>query len=262
MNSFLDQIPVVAEISSVFRSVDPLERYPFHVKSRPHHGILYVIEGREIYETKDSVLKTYPGDVLYLPKSTPYSIHMLDSVCTVICIDFETSEPLSLPWFSVHAKNPQIFKDSFTEIEHLWKLKRPNYVAQGLSVFYRVISDMQNQLSKEYFPNERIRKFQPIIDYIHENYDDPTLRIEELAESFGVNPRYFYRVFKEFYSFPPKQYLTRLRMDKAKELIVSGKYNLSQIAEMSGYSDIYHFSKAFKAENGLPPTQYYDIRSR
>ena len=66
----------------------------------------------------------------------------------------------------------------------------------------------------------------------------------------------FAKVFRDAYGVSPKQYLTQLRMERARELILSNRYTVSQIAQMTGYGEIYHFSKAFKQENGVTPTEY------
>ena len=55
---------------------------------------------------------------------------------------------------------------------------------------------------------------------------------------------------------PPAKYLQSVRIRKAKELLTLNIYSIGEIAEMVGYSSVYYFSKAFKKETGVPPSEF------
>ena len=251
-----EKMPIVREITLVFRYIDSVELYPMHNVGRNHHGLLYAFEGRETYKMKDSVIHTEPGDVVYLPKSAQYYIEMSDPCCTALCIDFETSESINSPAFQMSLPNNRLIRGYFTEMEHIWQLKRVGWEMECMSVFYRIIAEMQKQIHMRYYPSNTLKKIQPSVDYLHEHFDDSSMRVEILAEKSGFHPRYFAKIFKDTYGVSPKQYLTQLRMEQARELILSNRYTVSQIAQMTGYLDIYHFSKTFKQENGISPSEY------
>jgi len=181
---------------------------------------------------------------------------MTDPCCTALCIDFEMSEPPESSAFQVKLPNSRIIKGYFTEMEHIWQLKHVGWEMESMSVFYRILAEMKKQIQTKYFPSNTLQKIQPSVDYLHKHIDDPTIRVETLAESSGFHPRYFAKLFRDAYGVSPKQYLTRLRMERARELILSNRYSVSQIAQMTGFADIYHFSKTFKLENGVSPTEY------
>ncbi|MNJ02913.1 HTH-type transcriptional activator Btr [compost metagenome] len=59
------------------------------------------------------------------------------------------------------------------------------------------------------------------------------------------------------------EYITEIRMQKAKELLVSGQnLRLADISQMVGYSDPGHFSKSFKKNTGYSPSEYEDIKRK
>ncbi|MBB6670029.1 response regulator transcription factor [Cohnella nanjingensis] len=91
--------------------------------------------------------------------------------------------------------------------------------------------------------------------YIDQRYAQP-IRLEEVAERFYLHPVYLSMVFKENTGETFQDYLKRLRMERAKELLVSNKYRIDRIATMIGYENAKYFYKVFKKETGLTPAEY------
>lgn len=75
-----------------------------------------------------------------------------------------------------------------------------------------------------------------VIEYIHNHYNEK-LSVNDLAVKYHIDKSSFIRRFKRYTNITPYQYIKSLRINKAVELIKSGKYTLSQVAEMVGYSD-------------------------
>ena len=257
-NSFKiwDKLPIIQEIPLVFRYIDPLERYPMHNIGRSHHGLLYSLEGRETYILENSTIQTEPGNVIYLPKSAHYYVEMSDPCCVALCIDFETSAPMNSPAFQLTPLNNRLIKSFFTEMEHIWQIKHIGWEAECMSLLYRIMAELEKQAQQRYYPSSTQKRIQPSVDYLHEHFQDSSLRVEILAEQSGFHPRYFAKIFKDIYGVSPKQYLTQLRMERARELILSNRYTISQVAQMTGFMEIYHFSKTLKHEHGISPSDY------
>lgn len=78
------------------------------------------------------------------------------------------------------------------------------------------------------------------------------LRVEDIAQSLGVNRIYLSRIFKKDYGIPIKQYIISTRMDHAKQFLESG-YSVAEVADMVGYNDTFVFSKTFKRHFGISP---------
>ena len=79
------------------------------------------------------------------------------------------------------------------------------------------------------------------------------ITISGLAAKFGFERSYLYRIFKQRYGVGPKDYLTRVRLEKAKWLLGRG-YSVAECAYMVGYSDSFIFSKAYKKCYGVAPS--------
>jgi two-component system response regulator YesN len=80
--------------------------------------------------------------------------------------------------------------------------------------------------------------------------------LEEVAEQLGLNPSYFSQLFKQTTGETFVQYRTRRRMEKAKKLLESPHYRITDISYEVGYSDHPHFTKTFKKVTGYSPSEY------
>lgn len=80
--------------------------------------------------------------------------------------------------------------------------------------------------------------------------------MKELSQNANISYEYFRRIFENVYGVSPVKYLNKLRIDRAKELLNSGMYTVADAAFQSGFSDISYFSRFFKKETGLSPSEY------
>lgn len=98
--------------------------------------------------------------------------------------------------------------------------------------------------------------------YLEEHYMEP-IRSDTLQEVFGYHKTYISNVFSDVVGVPPGKYLSKLRIDKAKQLLQERpEWSLRQVAEQVGYEDSLYFSKVFKNATGLSPKMYKERRER
>lgn len=95
-----------------------------------------------------------------------------------------------------------------------------------------------------------------VIDYINKNYAASDLSVAEISAHFDFTPTYLGTTFKKITQHSLLQYLTNVRMDKAKDLLANTDYSITEISELVGYSDVFYFSKKFKAIHGCSPKEY------
>lgn len=130
--------------------------------------------------------------------------------------------------------------------------------AKGLevAVFPRG-DDMNRQLDE--LQEERGRRAKSVLDraldYIRKHYRED-ISLERAADHAGLNPYYLSKLFKLQTGETFIDHITRLRIDKAKELLTDEQYSLKEICYQVGYNDPNYFSRAFKRATGVTPSQY------
>ena len=77
-----------------------------------------------------------------------------------------------------------------------------------------------------------------------------------LSRMCGITPEYFRRIFAGVYGISPKRYIENLKLTRAKELLQSGMYSVTEAATLSGYTDMSHFSRCFKKYTGVAPKNF------
>ncbi|OKP92364.1 response regulator [Paenibacillus sp. P32E] len=93
------------------------------------------------------------------------------------------------------------------------------------------------------------------LHYIKEHfYED--LSLEKMASVVFLNPAYFSQLFKQKTGQGYKEYVTSLRLEQAKLLLLNPKLKLAEIAERVGYQDMKHFTQMFRKRYHLTPTEY------
>jgi two-component system response regulator YesN len=96
---------------------------------------------------------------------------------------------------------------------------------------------------------------QVVVDYIEEHYMH-TIKVSELADQAGFVPNYLSGLFKKETGETITDFITRIRMDKARAMLKDPAYKIYEISENVGYSDPNHFSKLFKKVEGMYPTEF------
>lgn len=95
-----------------------------------------------------------------------------------------------------------------------------------------------------------------ILDYINNNFTNSQLSLVSIADEFSLTPNFLSRYFKQETGYAYQQYLTMLRMDRIKEMLVTTKLPIKEIILSTGYADIANFMRKFKSLEGLTPGQY------
>ena len=95
-----------------------------------------------------------------------------------------------------------------------------------------------------------------IINYLNENYDQK-ISLEQIAHNMFLSPVYISKIFKEETGESPINYLIKIRLEKAKDILLNSVGgSIKSIANQVGYDDVYHFSKLFKKYYGISPLYY------
>lgn len=130
------------------------------------------------------------------------------------------------------------------------------------------IADMEMQLvdilkqTCEYIESEKKSGSQQlseeIINYVKNNYNDVNLNISLIAQEFNMTPNYLSRLFKEYKNESLLDYINRIRVNKAKELLKNTDLNVGEVALDVGYVNSNALIRAFKKYEGITPGKFRD----
>ncbi len=135
-------------------------------------------------------------------------------------------------------------------IDYLLKPIDPEKLKQVIQKAIGLINDAN--------PNGQIddlETFDQIKAYLDKNYTTD-ISLESVAQKFGFNASYLSRRFKQKYGLGMIDYVTKLRMQKAKEMLITTNLNIYNVSAQLGYKDEKYFSRVFAKETGLSPKQY------
>lgn len=140
------------------------------------------------------------------------------------------------------------------------------FEVETLLELVRNLLKRKEDIRKKYLDND----IEPTADYgsdeegfiinlnkiISEHLGDPGLDQQLICHELGVSRALLYNKMKAITGAGAKEYITKIRLEKAKSLIESGKLPIVEISEMTGFTSQSYFSTAFKAYTGMTPSQY------
>lgn len=133
-------------------------------------------------------------------------------------------------------------------------LKPVNYEEFGSCIDQLKISLYNNEV-KEKPVVKKERVITGITKYMQEHLsEDVSLHI--LSEEFHLNSQYISQLFKNEIGVNFLTYLTNIRMEHAKKMLLSSSLSIAEVSEQSGYGDYRVFTKVFKKSEGITPSQY------
>jgi len=119
------------------------------------------------------------------------------------------------------------------------------------------ISDTYEALSAEIVAKSSHRTFVVLAQtYIDSHFGEPHLSLEEVAAAAQISPGYLSRLLKHETGFSFVDYLTRVRINKAVQIMSDPAVKVYEVAEAVGYQSQHYFSRAFKRVFGRSPVEY------
>jgi AraC-like DNA-binding protein len=144
-------------------------------------------------------------------------------------------------------------------MEGEWAFKRTSWQNSCMAGIYQLFAILEKIDFFDYLPLRSCRQIQPALEYIEHNYQDVELDSEVLEKQVNMSASYFRKIFKRMIKVSPIRYLQSVRINKAKEFLVTERFTVNEVSELTGFSSPFYFDTVFKKETGMTPTDY--IRS-
>lgn len=219
----------------------------FTVKARPYAALSFRAEGEAEFKIGDKRFSSKQGDIIFIPQNVPYQVRYKRSKCLVIHLkdcNYLSPEHFPLRHFSAYQI---LFEQALSD----WKNGfRVNSVK---SVFYNVLQmlDDENALADKGIHDD---SFLRCVHYIQENFCNSDLSLDFLCKKFFISKATLQRKFQQYYHMSYIKFLTKLRFDKAFNMLSSGNETVAAVAYACGFNDEKYFSRAVKKHFGVPPT--------
>ena len=247
------------ELSLELLGIFKLERQDYY-KAKSHNrnydSISIRLSGTGKFESEKQSFSVSRGDVLYLPKNLEYSqtTHR-ETIYAIHFINYSFSSKNTFEIIS--PEETEYVEGIITQMYNEWKEKKQGYRYKCTSLFYSLIHYFNiSSLESSMDAAKLDSRFKNAVDYIHTHFRSEDISVAALSDMCNVSEAYFRRQFKNFYSLSPSQYIIKLRLECASQLLESGLYTVTEAAEKSGFNDTKYFSRVFKNHFKQTPREF------
>ena len=246
---FFEQENIVFELLEVL-SLD----YAYtktHNPKRNFDALSYRFEADTILSDSHHEIEAPSDSICFFPSNVEYT--RISNKDKLIVIHFKAFNYHSNNIQSFIPDNPEKYRALFREISDCWNKREISYKNDCSAIFCKIMSELYKDNHTMLLKNT---KLSDALLFIHQNYLHSDFSLSEVAKKSHFSEPHFRKLFKQEFNISPKQYVTNLRIEYAKALIITGYFPIKEIAGMCGYADEKHFSSVFKNITGTPPSLY------
>lgn len=243
-----------------------MQNFPNHFHE--HYVLGFVENGQRFLKCKNKEYVINKGDlVLFNPLDNHGCAQVADEALDWRCLNIKkeimqkvVKEITGKEYLPIFTRNVIVQSDEVDALRELHEMIMDQVIDFNKEEnFYFLISQLISHYTKEMSETlaRGSEEIQKTCNYIEENYTQ-MIRLDDLSKVSGVNKYTLLRNFTMQRGITPYQYLSTIRINKAKNSLESGA-SLLDAALQSGFSDQSHFTRFFKNFIGLTPKQYQDI---
>lgn len=233
-------------------------------EGRCDYQLLYVAKGTADFKIEGELMAAAEGSaIIYRPHRPQYYIYHLENNPEVYWLHFSGVQAETYlknldfndgSLFNVGIKNEYI--PIFEKIIRELQVRRKNFFELSSLYALELLSLMSRNMSEGSSNINRINEqLQNIIELMNKN-SAQRQSVMEYAKMCTMSTCWFINSFKTYTGMTPQQYITDIRIRKAKELLSSSSFNISEISNIVGYDNPFYFSRIFKKNTGQSPREY------
>ena len=241
------------EIINVFHLTERPARTSSLNANRSRNSIAYRISGHSQFQSMGKSYFADTGSIIYIPAGVDY-------------VRTSTVENLIIVNLNVHGENEkeicvyppdkaQPFSKYFFELDRVWNSHVPGCNYKCTSILYNMLYEIINH-QQIHNTNKKEEIIKKSLIYMKMYFDNPQITIDEIAKQSHISPVYFRKLFGELFGISPSKAISDMRIQKAKDFLASGYFNVYEVAEKCGFENEKYFSTLFKKVTGSSPTQY------
>lgn len=241
-------------------------------RGRLDYQLLYVMSGKAHFYFDDAERIVTAGHmVLFQPRQEQHYEYFGTDKTEVYWVHFTGSNvknilrrydiPLDTPvlYSGASAIYAYLFKEMINELQTC----RTGY-EELLAMYLRQILILVQRTRQEHRTsiNTHIQEeMEYARRYFNEHYNEQ-ISIEDYAQSRNMSVSWFQRSFKQIVNYSPMQYILTIRMNNAASLLESTDYSMAEISAIVGYDNPLYFSRLFKKQKGVSPSEYRKLVSQ
>lgn len=248
------------------------ERLPtWRPRGRIDYQLLYVASGKTVFYFNGEPKEVAAGHmVLFQPKQEQHYEYFAVDRPEVYWVHFTGSDvrnilkhyDIPLDRHVIYSGSSATYAYLFKEMIHELQTCRTGF-EELLEMYLRQIFLLVQRSWEERKPTVS-SYLQEEIDYarkyFNEHYNED-ISIEEYAQSRGMSVSWFLRNFKQMTMKSPMQYILTIRINNAVSLLETTDYNVTEISTIIGYDNPLYFSRIFKKQKGVSPSDYRKMLS-
>ena len=235
---------------------------PYIAKTpRDHESLFFVTKGNLLYQKGSHTAVVRKGQIGYIAggsvdKSSAFECESVSYIVFNFCFGDKNTSPL-LP-FDTLASADVLYKyeNLFREALNVFMRKSPGYMTVCNGIILQIVGYLYEESKSDGNVIEKAYRIKDSVDYLLNNYGDRNIKISELSKISNMSQKHFRRIFCNLYGKNPSEFLTGIRIEKAKMLLLYTEKNITETALLCGFSDVYSFSHCFKKHTGVSPKNY------
>lgn len=219
------------------------------------YQILYTMSGKGTAIFDGEEVELGENTVFYLPPYTTHEYYAVGDEWETLWITFNGSGVESLMGdksIVCEWKGEREFKKLY---EKIWEAKNTVNLKECSISLYKLLLDFKEFSDEAIMQKRQARnKLYPALKYINEHYCED-IELNKLSEMIGITQSHFCRIFKNFTGVKPMEYITKMRIAKAKMIILNmPELSVSDVGEAVGYQSESYFIKQFRNYEGVTPS--------
>ncbi len=232
--------------------------------------LIYCVMGSGWCRSGDTELRVKAGELLIVPPGVahkygaderrPWTIHWVHAKGSLLEAFLQQLGAASRATVLFIGKDPHslaLFEEVLEVVEQGYAFSQLLQAGQALSHLFAVLVRRARETARE--SDDAEQRVAVSVDYLEQNLER-SLDVNGLAKLAGLSPSHYSALFKAHTGYAPIDYLTRVRVHRACQLLDTTQNSVKSIAASVGYKDQLYFSRVFRTINDISPSEYRLLR--